>query len=788
MAAKLSTKPNSKRQFSAPKRTWSVLTATDPKHVKKLEHIQETLDAAIETIQEEGGIEDWEDFKNFVESFNKRPDRINDSGNQKASVSMDLVTEGKGGEVSGFVFYLTKDPSQRTSGVYLVKNLKQAGVETKDNNNYYTPSQIMDLIGLDASDELEEDGISEEFDEKLDDELEDDLSDLELDDELENDLSDLEEDADFPSHHTQTRKSLQSKRQLGKSVASQKNASKTQKKEEEDNIEELLSDDEYTPVSNGVLGKIAKNRSVLNQNDNGQFKQKVAEQPDAKYPFLDTLETVLKETDRQGASVASMGSEINGLTVSGLTVQTVYLMGLLGAKSIGDLIDYIERAREKEQAEKLEKILEQIDSLNDRADRVATRAKHADVISGIEAIDTRTEKLAERAKQVLEPPAATEPEELETSQPQRSDRDIEAKGTEKVKINNPEAKAAQIGEKIGDLESKLNPNSQKSKPLQLDKDTSISEQLDQIQDYLGHLSKRLDRLESIVDKLEHKMTVQMPVESEFNPNSQVPETRQKVQPTVTAPNSIDKEESEPEDLLSKMVAQTKVQQQRETIADCLVNYAFATGQSPQSDIAFDGGGSLNVTAENNEVKVVVKGSDNTEIFSGTKNGSRWKFEPDRDKLTPEEREAIFKLPQSEEEYNKLATAQALVEKFQDTFPKRFSGEKDPVFPWKESRREDGTTGAVKYEFEILDLPDGSKQLIGTDPRQGDAQVFDAVLVKGKPPDVRQCHIAVEEMEALVGSPEPQKTQFRDSQASKNYNSTSPERKEQSREDRDELQA
>ncbi|MEG4876861.1 hypothetical protein [Microcoleus sp. CZ3-B4] len=775
MAAKLSTKPNSKRQFSAPKRTWSVLTATDPKHVKKLEHIQETLDAAIETIQEEGGIEDWEDFKNFVESFNKRPDRINESGNHKASVSMDLVTEGKEGEVSGFVFYLTKDPSQRTSGVYLVKNLKQADVETKDNNNYYTPSQIMDLIGLDASDELEEDSISEEFDEELDDELEDELSDL-------------EEDADIPSHNTQTRKSSQSKRQLGKSVASKNATSRTQRKEEEDNIEELLSDDDDAPIPNGVLGKIAKNRSVQNQNDTGQIKQKVAEQPEAKYPLLDTLETVLKETERQGASVASMGSEINGLTVSGLTVQTASLMGLLGAKSIGELIDYIEQAREKEQAEKLEKILEQIDSLNDRADRVATRAKHADVISGIEAIDTRTEKLAERAKQVLESPAATEPEELETSQPQRSDRDIEAKLTEGIKTNNPETKAAQIGERIGDLESKLNPNSQKSKPLQLDKDTSISEQLDQIQDYLGNLSKRLDRLESIVDKLEHKMTVQMPVESEFNPNSQVPETRQKVQPTVTAPNSIDKEESEPEDLLSKMVAQTKVQQQREAVADCLVNYAFATGQSPQSGIAFDGGGRLNVTAENNEVKVVVKGSDHTEIFSGTKNGERWKFEPDRDKLTPEEREAIFKLPQSEEEYNKLATAQALVEKFQDTFPKRFSGEKDPVFPWKESRREDGTTGAVKYEFEILDLPDGSKQLIGTDPRQGDAQVFDAVLIKGKPPDVRQCHIAVEEMEAVVGSPEPQKTQSRASQASKDYNYTSPERKERSQEDSNELQA
>jgi hypothetical protein len=53
-----------------------------------------------------------------------------------------LVAEGKDDKISGFVFYLTKDPSHRTSGVYLVKNLKQAGVETKRNNNYYTPSAI----------------------------------------------------------------------------------------------------------------------------------------------------------------------------------------------------------------------------------------------------------------------------------------------------------------------------------------------------------------------------------------------------------------------------------------------------------------------------------------------------------------------------------------------------------------------------------------------------------------------------------------------------------------------
>lgn len=736
MATKLSSKPNSKREFSAPKRTWSVLTAEDPKHVRKLEHIQETLDAALEALQEESDIEDWEEFKNFVESFNKRPDRINESGNQKASVGMDLVTDGKDGEVSGFVFYLTKDPSHRTSGVYLVKNLKQAGVETKDNNNYYTPSQIRDLIGLD-SEHLEEDSISEELDEELDSELEDNLSDL-----------------------------------------------------EEDDIEELLSDDE-TPLSNGVLGKIAKSRSVQKLNDSGQIEPPTHKQTQTGYPLLDSLETLLKESERQGASVAGMGSVINGLTVSGLTVQTASLMGLIGAKSIGEVIDYIERAREKEQAEKLEQILEQIDLLDARVERVATRARHVDVMADIEAIETRAEKLAGRAEQVLEQSAVTEPEDLETSAPQRdNERDTKAKGTKGIQISHSEAKVAQIGEKIGGLESKLSPDSQKSKPLELDKNSSISEQLDQIQDYLGKLSERLDRLENLVEKQEQKMARQLSAESEPNTNSEATKTPSEVQPTVPEPEKRHEEESEPEDLLSKMVAQTKVQQQREAVADCLVNYAFATGQSPHSGIAFDGGGNLYVTSRGNEVQVTVKASDNTEIFSGTKDGDRWKFEPDRDHLTPEEREAIFKLPQSEKEYDRLATAQALVEKFQNTFPKRFSGEKDPAFLWREPRHEDGTPGAVKYEFEILDLPDGSKQLIGTDPRQGDAQVFDAVLVKSKPPDIRQCHIAVEEMEAVVGVPEKQNTQFRDDRTSQNDRSTLPERQERSREDcedRDELQ-
>ncbi|MFM6204093.1 MAG: hypothetical protein ACKPEZ_01685, partial [Planktothrix sp.] len=166
-------------------------------------------------------------------------------------------------------------------------------------------------------------------------------------------------------------------------------------------------------------------------------------------------------------------------------------------------------------------------------------------------------------------------------------------------------------------------------------------------------------------------------------------------------------DDEPEDLLSKIVTQKKVQQQREAVADCLVNYALATGQSPESGIPFDEGGTLYVTSDHHKIQVAVIGSDGQDIFSGTKEGERWKFgTADQDKLTPEERETIFKLPQTEAEYDKLATAQALVETFQSAFPKRFKGETEPVFSWREPRESQNTPGAIKYEFEILDLPDG----------------------------------------------------------------------------------
>lgn len=556
MVTKSATKP---RKFSPPKRDWSVLTATDPKHVKRLEHIQETLDTALDAIQEEGGVEDWEDFKNFVESFNKRPERLNESGNQKASISVDLVTEGKNDEVSGFVFYLTKDPSQRTSGVYLVKNLKQAGVDTKENNNFYTPSHVSDLIDLEANDQLDDDDLSEDFDE---------------------DLTDLEEDEELSKP----------KKATSKSASSHRNRQEPQNLEEDD-IDELLSDDNDIPLKTGALGQIAKNRTSQKSIKTPETQQQTPEQSEEPYPLLESLEAFLKESQYQGSIINAKSSEIDGLTVTGLTLQATSLMGLLAVNSIQELIDGITQAKENNQAKKLEEILEQIQTLNERTEEISIRARQTDVIADLETLAERTESLSERT-QKIKPNKSFQKQSIDSKVEKQQ---VTSEQKDPILIDDTEIKAVDIGEKIDKLGNQIDPNYKRSPPLEINKNVSLNQQLDQIQDYLGKLSQRLDRLEEIVEELEQTIKPQVSTQSHRELNSTLPISNP-LNSSVPSPSEslID---DEPEDLLSKIVTQKKVQQQREAVADCLVNYAFATGQSPESGIPFDEGGTLYVTSD-----------------------------------------------------------------------------------------------------------------------------------------------------------------------------------------------
>lgn len=166
MATKTPTKPKRKQTQT---RSWENLTDR-----RKLRHIENTLDKAITQSLENGSIQFHEDFKACVENYSKA------SG--KAPIAVELCVGGDDDEeIRGYRFYLTSDPSHRTSGKYLLKNLE--GITDKD-ENYFTPSNIAEICGF-AETELDD----------LDDELDDDLLDLDEEneeiDEIEDELDDL---------------------------------------------------------------------------------------------------------------------------------------------------------------------------------------------------------------------------------------------------------------------------------------------------------------------------------------------------------------------------------------------------------------------------------------------------------------------------------------------------------------------------------------------------------------------------------------------------------------------
>lgn len=78
-------------------------------------------------------------------------------------------------------------------------------------------------------------------------------------------------------------------------------------------------------------------------------------------------------------------------------------------------------------------------------------------------------------------------------------QDFQTVSEESVTDNPLAVAASKIGSKVDNLGDKLDPKYQ-SQPFELNKDASVSEQLDQIEAYLKVLSKRLDRLEMVISR------------------------------------------------------------------------------------------------------------------------------------------------------------------------------------------------------------------------------------------------------------------------------------------------
>ena len=110
---------------------------TDP---ARLKHVYNTLAKALSAAPV-GELTSWEDVKAHVEQFSQ--------STGKAPIGMELCE--RDGEVCGFRFYLEQSPNERTSGSYLVKNLKAAGVDLPVEDHYFTPSSLSGVLGLEQS-------------------------------------------------------------------------------------------------------------------------------------------------------------------------------------------------------------------------------------------------------------------------------------------------------------------------------------------------------------------------------------------------------------------------------------------------------------------------------------------------------------------------------------------------------------------------------------------------------------------------------------------------------------
>ena len=396
MATKTPTRP--KQRQSTQKRSWQNLTDR-----RKLRHLENTLDKAIIRALQEGGIESHEDFKAYVESFSER------SG--KAPITVELC-EGGGSddEIRGYRFYLTSDPSQRTSGKYLIKNLE--GVTDKD-ENYFTPSNIAEMFGFEEAefDDLDADlDDALDLDDELNEEPDEDLDTL-LDADLDNDLDELE-DSELASSPT-------AKQQAKTSTKAQ---SRTQSKTQ----------------AQGTAGK-------SNHRD---------------FRYRDPME----EASRLSASAAVNGRETNGVNVAGLAGQLATL-GIVVGQGV------LENLAAQDDEERIERIVRELQRQNEQVDNLTSRLQEAS--TGRSTVT-----------QTVEPEQTAGENPLATA-------------------------AATVGNKVDGLGIKLDPTyKSKSQPLELDREASVSEQLDQIEAYLKGLSKRLDRLEVAVSRLEKQIAEQ----------------------------------------------------------------------------------------------------------------------------------------------------------------------------------------------------------------------------------------------------------------------------------------
>ncbi|MCC5631974.1 hypothetical protein LC613_30270 [Nostoc sphaeroides CHAB 2801] len=381
-----------------------------------------------------------------------------------------------------------------------------------------------------------------------------------LDDELEDDLLDLDEENEEIDH---------TNNELDDLLNDDFNTKL-------DDLDDLGEEDE--PSVSRVSAAQTKTKTSTKTQSNSQPKTQPKTQDRAN-----TNKTAAKnsksrepldEASRLSATAATNGREVNGVNLAGLTGQLASL-GIAVGQGV------LEQLAAEADSKRLERILKELQQQNDRVDNIASRLQEA------------------------------KPDSPESQKSQ----DFQTVSEESVTDNPLAVAATKIGSKVDNLGSQLDPKYQ-SQPFELDKDASVSEQLDQIEAYLKVLSKRLDRLEMVVSRLEKQMVTPQN-------NSTVVESE--TDADIVQPNSANQP---PEDVdILEHLTKRQAQQQQAACADALVGFAKVAGelfdQSPQAGIAISSNKTLWVEAQDKQVAITLENTQGETLFAGTRTQGQW---------------------------------------------------------------------------------------------------------------------------------------------------------------------
>lgn len=704
-------------------KSWSNLTNS-----KKLKHISNLVDKALEDASRDGSISSLQDFKDFVESYSEK--------HSKHPIVMELC-EGTDGEIRGFRFYLASNPEERTSGKYLALNLQKHGVEIDENK--YTPSAIMENLGID---EFENDVESEEFESDIEDKLEKNSNlDLELDDEL----------------TPQTAK-LPIQRQNGKQNAKSKSIDKQiedfQQSISEDELDDLLNDsdlnleaDESSPAPAPQKTKSkskSKSKTELSNDKPQPVNDKSQERKD------DQIDVAIEEMSNIGARAAVSGHEVNGINVAGLATQLAALGFAVGEnifkslentdseqqKRLQQILDLIQEQAER--VEELDRRQQRVQSFTlepEKAELTKAESKADRILETIDKQEQRTQQLAERVEnlQIAAQPLSTKAtpdknlanevnndelptEPAQTFTPKRQAQRLTAENTVEDTIG---VATNQLADKVNQLSDSLGEKSKSLPPIKLNSNASLDDKLDQIENYLNQLVKRIDALEQRIETLEQQAGIDFHTEEKsFQVQSGVsqkePEDKSKASASLNSTEeSLEGRAANPQQTavansLMAFVysAHTEDVIQSEDVLCCSV--------PPDKTVYVD-------QSSTESISISLKDKASRQIFTAVSgDGSSWKVLSDS--LSAQEIDNIRTLPQTPEAFEKQQLAQEFLDNFKEQYPELFNGEGESIVRFTNEE------GEPTYEFELSE-DKTQKTLSGYDLVNEEEQVFKATSRK-----------------------------------------------------------